>query len=242
MLSSNPSWTSNQSWSLSNEAIFVGYEDNRIGWRVCDLAGKHHFSRDIVFNENTLGHLSPTCGTLINHALLPPPSLIPASLPTPHTLNLSNAPHTTPNPLPSPTLTNVLHNCDAIARITHYTMNSLPKPIHHYNDIDPITLFISLNAAHNILPPNPNTPDPSTTYTTLYNECFLSSPLLFLWNWSWDLSKPPNSYYKATNRPDSSVWLAAMQHEYDSLELRKAFNRITLPPGYRHEGSRRDMA
>ena len=33
------------------EAIFVGYEENRIGWRVRDLAGKYHFSRDVIFNE-----------------------------------------------------------------------------------------------------------------------------------------------------------------------------------------------
>src|ERR1700678_2268878 len=31
------------------EAIFVGYEDNRIGWHVCYMAEKYHFSRDIVF-------------------------------------------------------------------------------------------------------------------------------------------------------------------------------------------------
>ena len=203
------------------EAIFVGYEDNRIGWRVRDLAGKYHFSRDVVFNEKTPGHLSPTRGTLIDHALLPPPSLITPPSPTPRTSIPSVAPHTTTTPLPSPTLAHVLHNRDVIARATRSKTNSLPKSIRHYNDIDPISLFISLNAAHDISPPT--SPDLSTEYTSLYNECFLSSPLPFLRNRSWDLSKPPNSYHEATNRPDSSVWLAAMQREYDSLELRKAF-------------------
>ena len=33
-------------------AIFVGYEEHRIGWRVRDLAGKYSFSNDVVFNEN----------------------------------------------------------------------------------------------------------------------------------------------------------------------------------------------
>ena len=91
------------------EAIFMGYEDNRIGWCVRDLAGKYHFSRDIVFNKNTPSHLSPTRGTLIDHALLPPPSLISDSTIL-QPLNPSTAPHTTPNPLPSPTLADVLHN------------------------------------------------------------------------------------------------------------------------------------
>ena len=33
-------------------AIFVGYEEHRLGWRVRDLAGKYSFSNDIIFNEN----------------------------------------------------------------------------------------------------------------------------------------------------------------------------------------------
>jgi len=35
------------------EAIFVGYEENRVGWRVRDLQGAYHFSRDVVFNESS---------------------------------------------------------------------------------------------------------------------------------------------------------------------------------------------
>ena len=33
-------------------AIFVGYEEHRLGWRVRDLSGKYSFSNDVVFNEN----------------------------------------------------------------------------------------------------------------------------------------------------------------------------------------------
>ena len=40
------------------EAIFVGYEDNHIGWRVRDLNGKYHFSRDVIFNELVPGQVS----------------------------------------------------------------------------------------------------------------------------------------------------------------------------------------
>ena len=110
------------------EAIFVGYEDNRIGWRVCDLGGKYHFSRDVVFNENTPGQLSPTRGTLINHALLPPFSLITIPSTTPDTHSLSNTPHTTPNPLPTPSLVEVIHNRDLITRTTRSGTKSFPKP------------------------------------------------------------------------------------------------------------------
>ena len=110
------------------EAIFVGYEDNRIGWRVRDLGGKYHFSRDVVFNKNTPGHLSPTRGTLTNHALLPPPSLITIPSTPPDTHSLSDTPHTTPNPLPTPSLVEVIRNRDLITRTTRSGTNSLPKP------------------------------------------------------------------------------------------------------------------
>ena len=216
------------------EAIFVGYEDNRIGWCVCDLAGKYHFSRDIVFNENTPGHLSPTHGALTNHTLLPPPSLITTPSHTHDTHSPATAPHITPNPLPTPSLVEVICNHDLITRTTHSGMNSLHKGSCHYNDIKPITLFISLNTIHNISPPP--TPDPSNEHTSLLHDCFLSTPLPFLCNRSWDLLKPPVSYQEATSRPDAAVWLDAMQREYDSLEVRKAFKHTTLPPGRRSIG------
>jgi hypothetical protein len=37
------------------EAIFVGYEEGRVGWRVRDLQGRFHFSRDVIFNEASTG-------------------------------------------------------------------------------------------------------------------------------------------------------------------------------------------
>src|SRR5271168_4279834 len=57
-------------------------------------------------------------------------------------------------------------------------------------------------------------------------------------NRPWDLNKPPNSYNKATLRPDNTVWLAAMQQEVESLENRKAFECTTLPPGRKAIGVR----
>jgi len=39
------------------EAIFVGYVEHRISWRVRDLQGKYHFSWDIIFNESSSGRL-----------------------------------------------------------------------------------------------------------------------------------------------------------------------------------------
>jgi hypothetical protein len=39
------------------QAIFVGYEEHRTGWRVRDLQGKYSFSNDVIFNENLSGRL-----------------------------------------------------------------------------------------------------------------------------------------------------------------------------------------
>jgi hypothetical protein len=40
------------------EGIFVGYDDDRIGWYVCDKKYTLHFSRDVIFNESVPGRLS----------------------------------------------------------------------------------------------------------------------------------------------------------------------------------------
>ena len=40
------------------EAIFVGYKEARISWIICNLKGKTHFSRDVIFNEDLSSHLA----------------------------------------------------------------------------------------------------------------------------------------------------------------------------------------
>ena len=205
------------------EAIFVGYEENRISWRVRDLAGKYFFSRDVVFNENVPGHLSPTRGRHIDLSLLPPPSLTSQSIP--HSDNSTVVPLTTPSAIPAPSIPTIVHNRNLITRLTRSTTNSLPKPSRHYNDIDSISLLISLDTLLAISPP----PSPITTHSSLYRDCFLSAPPTFLRNRPWDLSKPPNSYHEATVRSDKANWLA---------EKRQAFERTLLPPGHKAIGVR----
>lgn len=39
------------------KGIFLGYEENCIGWRVCDIHGTYHFSDLVVFNESLSGRL-----------------------------------------------------------------------------------------------------------------------------------------------------------------------------------------
>ena len=213
------------------EAIFVGYEENRIGWHVHNLHGKYFFSRDVIFNESVFGHLSPHRGVPVDFASLPSPSTIPnddpsKTLPVPST----SKPHTSITPLYHPTLSDTIRNCNVIVnartqRITRTSTNSLPKPQHHYNDIHTITSFISINDA-----PSPDL-SPHTNYHDLFNFSFLSSPLPFFRPHIADLSKPPNTYHDALLRSDKDVWILAMKREYDSLEERQAFQCTFLPDG-----------
>ncbi|EEB97839.1 hypothetical protein MPER_02755 [Moniliophthora perniciosa FA553] len=63
------------------EAIFVGYEEGRVGWRVRDLRGRYRFSRDVIFDENTPGYLGRVPDDYYapsdSAQKLPPPSNIP---------------------------------------------------------------------------------------------------------------------------------------------------------------------
>jgi hypothetical protein len=161
------------------------------------MAGRYHFSRDVVFNENAPGHLSPRRGHPTNHDLLPQPSILPdSSSPNQNSIHNTSNPHTAVNPLPAPNIADVIHARDLTTRITRSSTDSLPKTTHHRNDIDFVNLSISLNDIYTITPPT--TPDLSAQHLSLLHDCFLSAPLPFLRNHSWDLSKPPNSYHEAT--------------------------------------------
>ena len=65
-------------------AIFVGYEEHRIGWRVRDLSSKYSFSNDVIFNENLPARLG------VPHSL---PSHTPASVDISSPCPLHDRPH-----------------------------------------------------------------------------------------------------------------------------------------------------
>jgi len=58
------------------KAIFVGYEENQLGWCIRDLNSKYHFSCDVSFNDLVPGLLSSS----IPFHLLPPLILLTSSL------------------------------------------------------------------------------------------------------------------------------------------------------------------
>jgi hypothetical protein len=90
------------------EGIFVGYEENRIGWRVRTLTGKYIFSRDVVFSENVRGRLSSSSSAIPRIPTLPSLSLTPSTSLTPSLSSIPTATNLDP-PMsirpPSPPIT-----------------------------------------------------------------------------------------------------------------------------------------
>jgi len=69
------------------EGIFVGYEEGRVSWRVCDLQdhtqGHTHFSCDVIFNKLSAGRHA-----WLPHSL-PPPTDVVSGLSQQHILDIS---------------------------------------------------------------------------------------------------------------------------------------------------------
>ena len=208
----------------------MGYEDDRIGWRVCDLHGKYHFSRDVIFNELTPGRLS----SLRTNTSLPisssPSSTTPSS--TTHS-SLSSSP-TPPSPRPVRTIQRTTKGqvfADTIRLHDECLALKHGGAPHPQQSLSAISDFVSLSIADDILNTEPAIDLASLEQASLNSYCFLTSldHLRFQRPISFDLRKPPESYHEALARPDSEVWLAAMRRELDSLEARSAFERTTLP-------------
>ena len=60
-------------------AVFVGYEEHCVGWRVHDLHGKYLFSNDVVFNEGSSSRLGVPHS--ISSSSAPSPALVDSARP-----------------------------------------------------------------------------------------------------------------------------------------------------------------
>jgi hypothetical protein len=207
------------------EAIFVGYENDRIGWRYRSTSGQYGFSRDIIFNENVRGSLrrarpaTPAASTV---PLTRPPS------PRPHRLQV---------------LTDRGRDwADAIrVRDERYqrlrARGHFAPTLHPQQSMVAIEDFLSLFALADLQ----ESPDdlPSLEYPVLLEQtCLAAFPDPLRLPKSFDLSKAPENYREAIARPDADVWRAAMDREMSSLKERNVFKPTVLPPGRRAIGTR----
>jgi hypothetical protein len=212
------------------EAIFVGYEENRLGWRVRDLKGAYHFSRDVIFNESVPGRLpgrlspsGPSSPDTSSSTLSPPGRATRTRTRTPagqvfvdaiQARDLALAVRRSKRPgsggaLSALSLDTVLD----FASLVYY--DSWSDSIHTWS-LDSTTL--PLFTAYGLLLHSPST--------------YLKAPRTY------DLLKPPDSFHEACARPDASVWREAMEREMDSLRTRNAFEPTVLPKGRKPIGVR----
>jgi hypothetical protein len=226
------------------EAIFVGYEENQLGWRVRDLQGKYHFSRDVIFNELVPGHSSSHHKSTPTSVPFPssssPPSLPPPLPPISSSSSTSSSSSSPSSPPPPPTprpprqvIRTVKGQAftDTIQLRDDRLAARRTKSPHPQQTLSAISDFVSFFATDDLLPSEFMEDLDSHESDAITSFCLLTSidHLRFQRPQQFDLRKAPESFREALARPDADVWQAAMRRELDSLEERQAFERATLP-------------
>ncbi|RDB27573.1 Retrovirus-related Pol polyprotein from transposon TNT 1-94 [Hypsizygus marmoreus] len=211
------------------EAIFVGYEEDRVGWRVRDLNGKYFFSRDIVFNENVRGRLSHS-STPLSHPLT----------------SSSSSPPSPPSPRPQRVVipTALGRDWADTIRLRDEHLAKLRSTrsggVHPQQTLAAIMDFTSLLTANDLALSSSDDFLSQEVDAIMDHKALLAhpDPLRFRLPRSFDLTKPPDNYAQAMSHPDSAVWRSAMQREYDSLQERGVFKPTLLPKGRKAIGVR----
>ena len=214
------------------EAIFIGYEEHRVGWLIRDLHGRVHFSRDVIFNEDLSGRLGVprSISSRVRTASVSSPDRpvrtriqTVAGRDYDIALKLKQA--------------RALERAKAramLASSVFYGGVGSGSVLAKDDDISDMTLadFVSYLAASDF-------PAPAETDSILSHEpdvvrahCF-SAGHRRLSSTSSDLSKEPISYNDAVARPDADAWRAAMEREKTSLAEMGAFEEVDLPKGER---------
>lgn len=223
------------------EAIFVGYEEHRIGWRVRDLNGKYHFSRDVILNEmvpgRTSSHHKSTPMSTRSSPSIPSSSSSPLSSPHPSSPpppppRPSSPPSPPPRPARQVTHTAKGQNYAESIRIRDERLAARRlKDPHPQQTLSAVSDFVSFFATDDLLQSEFMDDLDSHEPDAISSFCLLTSVdrLRFQRTPHYDLRKAPESFHEALARPDADVWRAAMRRELDSLEERHAFERTTLP-------------
>ena len=212
------------------EGIFVGYEEGRVGWRVRDLQGRTHFSRDVIFNESSAGRRARLPRSM------PPPADVAARPSRQRILDIAGdvfaeALDLSHSVRSSRTLQ--AGGVDAggapILRRSRRVAERLPLAATSFEAIS--ADLISLTTVF------PGALDTGlASLLSLESDALLALPALPTDSppaSRWDLRKPPVSYAEACARPDAPAWCAAMDREIASLREMDAFAKCALPQGRR---------
>ena len=224
-------------------AIFVGYEEHRIGWRVRDLHGKYSFSNDVIFNENTSGRLG-----------------VPRPFPSTIDQSVSSSPSSRPTRDQPRVRTTRGQAYDEVLRLKEFRRSArnqtralVPGDAHggampdaliaFTGDTDELSPSIAVIDAFYSLIASSSLPDIPDTFSLPLAESDILDLALHTFRLppsrasrSFDLTKIPFSYSEAIARPDAPVWRAAMDRERQSLADMGAFEEADLPPGQKAIG------
>lgn len=204
------------------EAIFVGYEEDRLGWLVRDKQGKPFFLRDVIFDELKPGHLS-------SRRKDNPPT---AGVSEPRVLHSNTAAQPTQHNQVS-LLSQVIDDCLARSPSAALLLQNVESAIQLIDLVTFDTFINKLDSGEFVLSAFERNQE------FIFEHCHLSTnrfPCRFRLA-DYNPNKPPDSYNEAILRPDKDVWQSAMQREKDSLEQREAFERVTpIPKGRKSIG------
>ena len=196
--------------SMHFEAVFVGYEEDRVSWGCVNLNGKYVFLNNVIFNKTTKGRLGA------KKCLTSTPIPIPEG---PHPLHWSA--HTIiPMQKGSQYREDLQCKCDKISQLrpADYLQETALIP-----EVDFITEYAALAHAEAVLSGFPSVSLKSlkpvhsspalplaAVSTKNFTPCNPAPPT--------NLTNPLSSLKLARTRGDWDKWEEAMQHEVDSLE------------------------
>ena len=221
----DPTETWGKGENMRYKAIFVRYEENRVGWGCVDLNGKYRFTNDVVFDELAKGRLgNKRKGSVV-------PVTVPADS-APSSLCRSNR-----VPIPTPKgaqyRDEIQQKQDKVLQLrTSDPSKSDPLP----PPVDFVADYAALAYAEGVLSEfvdeDPTladveacAPSPIVAFATLHVDDSIPDRAR-------DMSHPPASYKLTRQRPDWLKWKAAMGQEKSSLEEKHVFERVpALPPG-----------
>ena len=209
------------------EAIFVGYEDDCVGWCIQDTAGKYSFSRNVIFNEDVHGHLKQPLA-------IPGP----ASDPVP--------PVPCPRQLLNPTewgklWSDAVCDHDACLQCLHALHCSSTPSSSGGVILHPQQSLLAVNDFVSYMILSEFTVDLDTSFlecsAIIDGVCLTAHPNPFHLPKSFDLSKAPLTYHEAVMHSDIDTWRVAMQCKMDILQEHGMFKSTTLPPGWKAIGT-----
>jgi hypothetical protein len=220
-------------------AVFIGYREGTLGWRVISLDGKRTTTRDAIFYEHVPGRLrSPNSSSLIPQITrqllndIPPDSHDPSVLPF---LSDNSAPVTRSR------MDDALRRRDErLASLRTRPVRSAAFAYTYLSDVSLIAL-LSYSSASVFDDYSPDYSFFDFEFSSIMEHAHVATAAgrsQRAFPRTLDLERPPKTYKEAQMRPDSGLWQAAMQREVDSLKQKGVYEAVRPPPGCKPIGTK----